>query len=62
MQADRNDTPDRICVRRTKALATQQVQEISAQPTAAGKADKRTQFGMKEDPNPLMQLSVDPFQ
>ena len=40
----------------------QHAQEISAQPTETLKAAKRVMFGMKEDVNPLLQLSIDPFQ
>ena len=38
------------------------MQEISAQPSEARKAVKRTEFGLKEEKNPLFTLSLDPFR
>ena len=49
-------------MRRTKELALAQMQEISRQPSEARKATMRTEFGMKEDQNPLFKLSLDPFR
>ena len=61
-QADRELTPTEIGTRRTKVLSIQHIQEIMRQPTESSKARKRTEFGMKEGENPLLTLSIDPFQ
>ena len=54
--------PYEIGAKRCKELALQHIQEICRQPTEAGKAKKRTEFGMKEGKNPILQLSLNPFQ
>lgn len=62
MQVDRNEDPTEVAERRTKALALSQMEEISRQPSETQKTSKRTNFGMKEDGNPMFSLSVDLFR
>ena len=61
-KADKDSNPDEVAVKRTKELALLQIEEISRQPTENQKAAKRTEFGMKENKNPIFTLSVDPFR
>ena len=61
-KADKDSNPDEVPVKRTKELALLQIEEISRQPTENQKAAKRTEFGMKENKNPIFTLSVDPFK
>lgn len=59
---DRKDTPAEIGTRRTKELVVQQIQEISSQPTESSEAQKRKEFGLMEEDNPILTLSLDAFQ
>lgn len=62
VQVDREEAPEEVGTRRTKVLAMQHIQQILSQPTEYSKAQKRTDFGMKEGDNPIFNLSLDPFQ
>lgn len=57
-----SDNPGTVGQARTKHLACTQMACISAQRNATKKAEKRTEYGMRETPNPLFDLSVDLFR
>lgn len=58
-QADRDENSDIVGDARSREKTIQQMTLISSQTTARDKASLKTQFGVKEVPNPLLKLSVD---
>lgn len=59
IQADRDQSPDTLGNMRSKQCTLQQMALISVQMTAREKASLKTEFGIKDQPNPLLKLSLD---
>ena len=59
IQADRDRSPDAVGDMRTKEGTLRQMALISSQVTAREKASLKTQYGIKDQPNPLLKLSLD---
>ena len=57
-QADRDQNPDTVGDMRSKQSTLHQIALISSQKTTREKANLRTQFGVKDQPNPLLNLSL----
>eukprot|EP00731_Ephydatia_muelleri_P014018 Em0007g1328a len=55
----RKENPDTVCAPRTKAVALQQIAQISALLTEALKVEMRKRFGLWEDYNPLLYIPAD---
>ena len=59
IQADRDQSPGEVRNMRTKEGTLQQMALISSQATAREKASLKTQYGIRDQPNPLLKLSLD---
>ena len=59
IKADREETPWEVSEMRTKVISTAQISNINDETTETQKAQKRKDYGIKERPNSLFQLSVD---
>lgn len=62
LQVDRDGNPTRLSTPRSLSSTLQAIAEIQAQPTATNKAALRTQYGIREDPNPLLTIPADLFR
>eukprot|EP00731_Ephydatia_muelleri_P000135 Em0001g135a len=58
-QTTRKENPDTVCAPRTKAVALQQIAQISTLLTEALKVEMRKRFGLQEDYNPLLYIPAD---
>ena len=58
-QADRDVDPATIGTMRTKDCTLKQISVIQSQQTARQKAALRTQYGLKDSPNALLDLPLD---
>ena len=54
-QTSRTESPDMVCIRRTKTVALQQ---ITAQCTESERVEKRKAVGLREDDNPLLSTLI----
>lgn len=60
-QVDRDVSPTEVAEPRSLALSLQQINTIHSAVTEKEKKLLRTQYGIKESPNPLFRLSTDLF-
>eukprot|EP00731_Ephydatia_muelleri_P001801 Em0001g1801a len=56
---DRTGDPYVICEKRCKCRAVEQMSEIKAQRTEDAKIEKRKEYGLREDDNPLLDIPAD---
>jgi len=61
-QVDRDVNPTQLDTPRSLTSSLQQIQEIQAASSLVRKAALRTEYGIKETPNPMLSLPVDLFQ
>ncbi|KAL5482287.1 hypothetical protein EMCRGX_G022596 [Ephydatia muelleri] len=58
----RTESPDMVCVKRTKAIALQQITDILAQRTESERVEQRKAVGLREDDNPLLTMPADLYE
>ena len=51
-----------VCVKRTKAIALQQITGILAQHTESERVEQREAIGLREDDNPLLTMPADLYE
>ncbi|KAL5510161.1 hypothetical protein EMCRGX_G005656 [Ephydatia muelleri] len=56
---ERTGDPYVICEKRCKCRAVEQMSEIKAQRTEDAKVEKRNEYGLREDDNPLLDIPAD---
>ena len=61
-QAAKSDSPPALGPPRSSLSSLRQILEIRRQPTEAGKAALRKQYGLTDVPNPLLSLPLDLYQ
>jgi hypothetical protein len=58
LQTTRTENPDIVCTPRSKEKALQQMAVIIPQRTEQEKIEMRKSFGLREDDNPLLHVSI----
>lgn len=58
LQTTRTENPDIVCALRSKEEALQQMAVIKSQRTEQEKTEMRKSFGLREDENPLLHVSI----
>lgn len=61
MQTNKDANPEKLDAPRSLALSLQQMSTIRQATTETAKSRLRTEYGLKEVPNPMLHLSVDLF-
>ena len=59
---DRTRDPYALCEKRCKCRAVEQMSEIKAQRTEVAKVEKRKEYGLREDDNPLLDIPADIYE